>query len=891
MSRLTSFIQAGNPRLFTRYPVKSSDEAAALLESKKMELLALSARIRRYKDNIKRKQQNQVFRENERQFYRSLGTQEADCSDQTRPGMGALHDFWSGIWSEPFAVSRHGWIEREALAYQDVQPQEDAVITPELFQLAVGRMPHWRAAGPDNIRPFWLKKFSALHPALLRIFQQLLDSEVVPPPWFSLGATVLLPKKGDLSKPQNWRPITCLPSMYKLFTSVVSELMWSHITANSLLAPEQVGCARGRGGCTDQLLINNMIIEDAKCHQRSLSMAWLDFRKAFDSLSQEWIWEIATIYKFDPRIIRTLQTLSEQWSTQLCLSSGVSEPISIRRGIFQGDSLSPLLFCIGLNPISNELARSGIGYRCGPTRDSLLSHLWYMDDVKLFAASSTGLDSLINIVECVGGAVGMQLSPTKCSKIVCPAAKPTQDAEPSSTLLTESIIHPLQDGAAYLYLGLREFLGIEAGEVKQSAIAEFRRRLRLITDASLCAANLIRAINTYVLPVVSYGLGTVVPWTADELRSLDRTVRKALTASRAHHPRASIRRLYLPRSEGGRGLVCIVDLHDRTCIRLAQYLKDREDVPALAAVLQHHESRPSRKSIPKLANTVLQRLRLTSLDTANKETVKQALNDNRRRELRAMPLHGRYWARVDGILDMQLSFSCFRSQTMRPETEGFLIACQDQVIATRNNMRHIHKRHDVVDLCRVCGAPGENMDHIIACCPALARTAYIARHNFVVQALHRALCKQHGLPSSKQLVQVTSSASCKLMWEISIPPDRVIKANRPDLVLVLDDRALLLDVSVPLDHRVNEKVQEKISKYLPLAAELRRIWNKKITIVPVIIGALGGVSGTSCSHILSLGLHASVIQRLQQCAILGTLRIVRSVTGHGWESGMVGTVG
>ena len=256
-----------------------------------------------------------------------------------------------------------------------------------------------------------------------------------------------------------------------------------------------------------------------------------------------------------------------------------------------------------------------------------------------------------------------------------------------------------------------------------------------------------------------------------------------------------------------------------------------------------------------------------------------------------MPLHGRYWARVDGILDMQLSFSCFRSQTMRPETEGFLIACQDQVIATRNNMRHIHKRHDVVDLCRVCGAPGENMDHIIACCPALARTAYIDRHNFVVQALHRALCKQHGLPSSKQLVQVTSSASCKLMWEIYIPTDRVIKANRPDLVLVLDDRALLLDVSVPLDHRVNEKVQEKISKYLPLAAELRRIWNKKITIVPVIIGALGGVSGTSRSHILSLGLHASVIQRLQQCAILGTLRIVRSVTGHGWESGMVGTVG
>jgi hypothetical protein len=59
-----------------------------------------------------------------------------------------------------------------------------------------------------------------------------------------------------------------------------------------------------------------------------------------------------------------------------------SQPIQIRRGIFQGDSLSPLLFCIALIPLANELNRADCGYQVHGTEREI-SHLLYMDDLKL----------------------------------------------------------------------------------------------------------------------------------------------------------------------------------------------------------------------------------------------------------------------------------------------------------------------------------------------------------------------------------------------------------------------------------------------------------------------------------------------------------------------------
>ena len=68
-----------------------------------------------------------------------------------------------------------------------------------------------------------------------------------------------------------------------------------------------------------------------------------------------------------------------------------SQPIQIRRGIIQGDSLSPLLFFIALIPLTNELNRADCGYQVYGT-ERKISHLLYMDDLKLLGRNENEVE-------------------------------------------------------------------------------------------------------------------------------------------------------------------------------------------------------------------------------------------------------------------------------------------------------------------------------------------------------------------------------------------------------------------------------------------------------------------------------------------------------------------
>ena len=154
--------------------------------------------------------------------------------------------------------------------------------------------------------------------------------------------------------------------IYKIFTGLIAELMWHHIENYGILPVEQRGCVPGSLSCREQLLIGHMILHNARTRQRNLSMAYIDFRKAYDSVSHGWIFAMLEIFKFHKNIVNTLRRCMAQWQTRMHVTSKdqsvTTEPIIIARGIFQGDSLSPLLFCLALTPISRELERMNCGY-------------------------------------------------------------------------------------------------------------------------------------------------------------------------------------------------------------------------------------------------------------------------------------------------------------------------------------------------------------------------------------------------------------------------------------------------------------------------------------------------------------------------------------------------
>jgi hypothetical protein len=92
-----------------------------------------------------------------------------------------------------------------------------------------------------------------------------------------------------------------------------------------------------------------------------------------------------------------------------------SKPIKIMRGIFQGDSVSPLLFCIALIPLTHELNRSRYQVH-GSERK--ISNLLYMDDLKLIREKAEELRDEIRIAKTFSNDIKMEFKLEKCAKIL-----------------------------------------------------------------------------------------------------------------------------------------------------------------------------------------------------------------------------------------------------------------------------------------------------------------------------------------------------------------------------------------------------------------------------------------------------------------------------------------
>ena len=117
---------------------------------------------------------------------------------------------------------------------------------------------------------------------------------------------------------------------------------------------------------------------------KNLSIAWIDYQKAFDSVRHSWVDKSIELVRVNSKSVRFLNYLWRNGAQGLLLKTKQeimqSQAIQIRREIFQRDSLSPLLFCIALTPLTNELNRADCGYQVHGTKKKII-HLLYMDDL------------------------------------------------------------------------------------------------------------------------------------------------------------------------------------------------------------------------------------------------------------------------------------------------------------------------------------------------------------------------------------------------------------------------------------------------------------------------------------------------------------------------------
>ena len=372
---------------------------------------------------------------------------------------------------------------------------------------------------------------------------------------------------------------------------------------------------------------------------------------------------------------------------------------------------------------------------------------------------------------------------------------------------------------------------------------------KTLKGIKLSSRNLIKGINTWAVPLVRYS-GPFLKWTREELKQMDQRTRKLMTMHKALHPRDDGDRLYVSRKQGGRGLASIEDTVDASVQRLEDYIE-------------------------KLERGLITTIRVNTDNTINERMT------TRKQKLEGKQLYGRFKRLINNI-SRQKTWTWLRKGNLKRETESLLIAAQDNAIRTNHIKARIDKTQQNSKY-RLCGDRDETINHIISECSKLAQNEYKARHDWVGKVIHREMCRIFQFDHTNKWYMhnpapVLKNDSHKLLWDFSIQTDHLIPSRRPDLIIINKRKRIckIIDFAIPADHRINLKESEKKDKYLDLARELKKLWNMKVTIVPIVIGTLGTVTKGLLKGLKDLEVGGRV-ETIQTTALLRTARILRRV--------------
>ena len=404
--------------------------------------------------------------------------------------------FWGDIWGVRKEHNREAeWLKdliRERV--NERHPQEKVSISVEKIRKQCRKIPNWKAPGRDGVQGYWIKNLSSLHERVSSQMNRMLMGEDDLPEWMTHGRTVLCqkdPRKGNTA--DNYRPVTCLPLMWKLLTGVIAEEMYNYLEREKIIPEEQKGRKRESGGTKDQLLVDKTILKDCKKRHTNLSLARIDYRKAYDLVLQCWVNECMEVFGIAENLRTFLQKSMLQWRLSLTANGEDLGEVNVKRGIFQGDSLSPLLFVLSMVPLSLILKKVNAWYKWGK-EEYKLNHLVFMDDLKLYAKSEEQTNALVRTVYVFSTDIGMEFGIKKCGILTMKRGKIVKS---EGIKLPDGELMKQVGQEGYTYLGTIELDKIKKKtEMKEKIIKEYKRRQRLILKSKLNGRNKVTAINT-----------------------------------------------------------------------------------------------------------------------------------------------------------------------------------------------------------------------------------------------------------------------------------------------------------------------------------------------------------------------------------------------------------
>jgi hypothetical protein len=305
------------------------------------------------------------------------------------------------------------------------QPELDRPFTAQEVFVAIRKLRMGSAPGEDGILADIIKTAAdAVNNSKLRagntvvdamtlLFNFMFTNEVWPERW-STGVITPLFKDGSRLDPSNYRPITLLSIMGKLFGSVVNARLAAFSEATDSISDEQGGFRRARG-TPDQILILREVLASRKERGQSTYATYIDARKAYDTVWREQAYSRVHASGVQGKLWRQLQNMHGNLTRRVRHPLGLTDPFDVKRGVAQGAVESPWLYSNFIDGLARELKAAGLGIWIAGRQVPLLM---YADDIILLARSEAELTHMNSVVSAFAQRNRFQFNGSKSAVMV-----------------------------------------------------------------------------------------------------------------------------------------------------------------------------------------------------------------------------------------------------------------------------------------------------------------------------------------------------------------------------------------------------------------------------------------------------------------------------------------
>ena len=216
-----------------------------------------------------------------------------------------------------------------------------------------------------------------LSPILAKLFNRCLKERCFPTSWKTSAVCPVFKNAGDKSAPSQYRPISLLSIISKLFECVINERVLDHLVKNNLLSDVQYGFRSSRS-TADVLTVITHRISEAIAKGNHTRVIALDISKAFDKVWHKGLLHKLSSYGICGNIYAIIKSFLSGRSLKVVVNGQSSESHSINAGVPQGSILGPTLFLLFINDLPNLFIESLVDI--------------YADDSTLYQSTSTVTD-------------------------------------------------------------------------------------------------------------------------------------------------------------------------------------------------------------------------------------------------------------------------------------------------------------------------------------------------------------------------------------------------------------------------------------------------------------------------------------------------------------------